>query len=603
MAETGSWHVYTAPHTLRSDNADVRRALVVGSCAIGSLNEHVAAAYGVECDFFNVNHGCFLPDAPPRPLADYDFQIIQIPIRTLIPEADLMRLGYADVVGYQALFDHSRTLLEFAVNNALRWADEHGLPAFVTNFLTPQQNPLGRLLPRYDLRNMVYFVEELNRALAECLVGHGNAYLLDSDHLSAIFGKRRIQDDSVALYCHGALISSYDEMHDGNRLEAPPATVAESLSADVPNFLLAIWEEAVAMWRTLRQIESIKLIIVDLDDTLWRGVVAEGNEISSHTTEGWPIGFVEALLCAKRRGLMLAVASKNDTDRIEALWPSLYGGRMEPSDFASWKVNWRPKVENIRQILSEINILPKNVLFIDDNPVERAAAAEAFPDMRIIGADPYALRRIVLWSPETQVGVVTEESIRRTEMIQSQIEREANRAVYSAEDFLRSLAPTVDFFDVPDTSSARFARSFELLNKTNQFNTTGKRWTQPELEHAVSDGLRVRAFTVQDKYTDYGIVGVVLSEGTTIAQFVMSCRVFGLGVEDAVVALIRSKDASGRSLTALLTPTAVNGPAQAVWPRLGFVENNGTLSLPATVEIEAPSHIAIKNEILEYVAG
>jgi len=126
------------------------------------------------------------------------------------------------------------------------------------------------------------------------------------------------------------------------------------------------------MLRTLRQIDQVKLVIVDLDDTLWRGVIAEEGIDRPMVTEGWPAGLVEALVTLKKRGVLLAIASKNDEDRIRSFWPHLYGGRLELADFASVKINWQSKAENIAQILKETNLLPRNVVFLDDNPVERA---------------------------------------------------------------------------------------------------------------------------------------------------------------------------------------------------------------------------------------
>ena len=589
--------IYNSPQDLSVDNRMPRRAIVVGSCAIGSLNEYVARTYAVECDFFNVNHGCFLPPEPPQPVGDYDFQIIQIPIRIIVPEARLMRLSYDDVEGYQSLFEDARNSLEFCIVNSLRWATEHGLPAFVTNFLTPQQNPIGRFGPRYDLRNMVFFIESLNLELSRILERCDNAFFLDADRISSIYGKKYHQDDSVAIFSHGALISNYDDMHDEDRLARPPQTIAASVSADVPQSLLAICGEAVAMWRTLHQQDCVKLIVLDLDDTLWRGIVAEGQEIDAHTTEGWPIGFVEALLCAKRRGIMLAVASKNDGDRIVEMWPSLYGGRLELGDFAAWKVNWNPKVENVREIIKEINVLPRNVVFIDDNPVERSSISQAFPEIRTLGEDPYILRRIVLWSAEMQVHSISAESTRRTEMVRAQIQRDIDKTRYDAEEFLRALSPTVTIFEVLELGSAKFVRCLELLNKTNQFNTTATKWTTSEIEDAISNGTTVYAFSASDKYTDYGIVGVALIRNDTIAQLVMSCRVFGLRIEHAVVAILSKRICRHGLVTVPFNCTAANAPARKLWPELGFEERDGKYILPSDVDISVPAHVKVIVEI------
>src|SRR6266853_747201 len=104
------------------------------------------------------------------------------------------------------------------------------------------------------------------------------------------------------------------------------------------------------------------------------------------------------------------------------------------------------------------------------------AIKAAFPDMRVLGPNPYLWRRILLWSPETQVATVTAESAARTEMVQKQVEREGQRKRLSREDFLGSLEVGASLSEIASTNDARFARALELINKTNQFNTTGKRW-------------------------------------------------------------------------------------------------------------------------------
>src|ERR1700678_1305369 len=147
--------------------------------------------------------------------------------------------------------------------------------------------------------------------------------------------------------------------------------------------------------------------------------IAAEDDIREDPVEGWPLGVIEALQFLKKRGVLLAIVSRNDEARIVQVWDSIMPGRLRLDDFAIRKINWRPKVENLEDIIREVNILPRGVVFIDDNPVERAGVKAALPEVRVLGAHPYLIRRILLWAPEMQVGVVTEESARRTEMVQA----------------------------------------------------------------------------------------------------------------------------------------------------------------------------------------
>jgi FkbH-like protein len=137
-------------------------------------------------------------------------------------------------------------------------------------------------------------------------------------------------------------------------------------------------------------------------------------------------------------------------------------------------------------------------LFIDDNPAERSLVQEAFPEIRTLGADLYSVRRILMLAPELQAGEITEESTRRTEMVQSQIEREKTRTTMSREEFLASLNVRIEQFSIGNVRHPRFARAFELINKSNQFNTTGTRWSQEQVERYFEAGGSFEAFHVEE---------------------------------------------------------------------------------------------------------
>jgi FkbH-like protein len=580
---------YHAPANLRITERVAERVLIIGSCTISLLPAMAEqSSEGTKCDYLLITHGGELPAEPPRPLHDYDFQVVQIPLRIVMRDSFLMRQEFADTEGYERLLADATAVLDRTLDSALRWSDESGVPAFVCNFMLPQQNAMGRLFPRYHLSNPVFFFEQLNRALAKTVSKHKSAKLLDLDGLAAIYGRRFVQDDASTIYTHGGILDDYDSEHDRQRLEKV-LPLTEQLCALREAFVRDVWEEVAAAYRTIRQVDAVKLVVIDLDDTLWRGVLAEEGQVTEYHTEGWPVGFAEALTYLKRRGVLLAILSRNDPERIRALWPDLYGNRLLMEDFAAAKISWNPKVDGMAELLGDLNLLPRNTLFVDDNPVERAAMTDAFPGIRTLGANPYELRRIMLWAPEMQVSTVTAESARRTEMIRAQIGREATRRALPRDEFLRSLEVQVDLYQVEGPDDPRWPRTFELLNKTNQFNTTGKRWTQAEMTAALSDGLTVYAFEVADKFTRYGLVGVLLVEELVFQQFVMSCRVLGLEAELAVIATLA--DHLGGAVMARLVETDANMPCRDVWVRAGFSRVGDVFKSPPKIEI--PHHTGI----------
>jgi HAD superfamily phosphatase (TIGR01681 family) len=431
--------------------------MAVGSCLLSGWPAIIQGSKpGCPCDFYQINNAAELPPSPPHPADEYDFQLVQVPLRTVLPEAAYFRLSYADVAAYETLFAESVERLRQSLTAMMRWNIEHGMLTFVFNFRTPQQNPMGRLLPRCDLRNLMYFVEKLNECLAKELEQYRNCYLFDIDNLARSIGKKYCSDDVMHQSNHGTGLTQIDFAHDQERLEkiSPAPTYYPQKLAQ---FIKASWVELVAMYRTTLQIDAVKLVVMDLDDTMWRGVVAENAGNFTPHMEGWPVGMIEALGYLKRRGVLLAIISKNDDDRIVGLWDQVVGNsRISLDDFAVRKINWKPKAENFAEVLRETNLLAKNVLFIDDNPVERASVQAAYPELRTLGPNPYLWRRILLWSAETQVANVTAESNARTEMLQAQVQREGQRQAMSRQDFLASLKLSVSMMSIMSNFRGRW---------------------------------------------------------------------------------------------------------------------------------------------------
>jgi FkbH-like protein len=243
-------------------------------------------------------------------------------------------------------------------------------------------------------------------------------------------------------------------------------------------------------------------------------------------------------------------------------------------------------------ILEALSLTPKGAVFVDDNPVERDAVKAALPGIRVIGSNPYLTRRILLWSPEIQVASRTEESKRREQMAQRQIQRDVQR-----------LAISLCIWELIDTAHDTFSRVFELVNKTNQFNTTGKRWTVADYESFWRAGGWVFAFSVTDRFTDYGTVGVVVIKGFEIVQYyVMSCRVLGMHIEVATLhELIRHvwalRSSGAATFSGAVVPSPVNMPCRDLFLKSGFIADearDGHFVLLPDVVPAAHDRISVK---------
>ena len=197
---------------------------------------------------------------------------MQIGLRFVVPDM-IWRQPYSDPEKYQKAFDNSVKRLVFQLERRMEWNRAHGLLSLVCNFTVPQRNSLGNLFPRFDLRNPEHFVQRLNEALERAVFSYRNAYVLDIDRLSASFDRRYAQDDLTAPMSHGSVIGFVPAIE--NRIEPiAPAGHHYKLTWN-KEFTEAVWNEAVGMCRTQRGLDCVKLVVVDLDDTLWTGVIGE----------------------------------------------------------------------------------------------------------------------------------------------------------------------------------------------------------------------------------------------------------------------------------------------------------------------------------------
>jgi FkbH-like protein len=284
-----------------------------------------------------------------------------------------------------------------------------------------------------------------------------------------------------------------------------------------------------------------------------------------------------ALLDLSRRGILLAVCSKNNpADAMEAL--STHSGMiLQPRDFAAMRINWNDKAQNLREIASELNIGMDAIAFLDDNPVERQQVREQAPEAIVIRLpeDPMEYAQTVRDCPWFERLTLSEEDRQRGDFYAAQRERvELEQTVTSREDFYRSLEQVAEIAPVNPQTLARVA---QLTQKTNQFNLTTRRYSDQQIaEMASCPGCRVWTLRVKDRYADNGLVGVAIlrteAEICEIDSFLMSCRVIGRTVETALLAHLAAdaRQQGASLLQGWFLPTKKNAPAQEFYRDHGF---------------------------------
>lgn len=590
-----------------------KKALLIGSCL---ANYIIRKDMWCPSDLLLFNGGA-LQDL--RAIIDgYDFVVIQVPLRAILRDGELWHTPYGQPEAYEAAFAEARQRLADYLGQCLRECKDK--PVFATNFLVPVLNPLGKLLPKYELRNLQYFVQQLNVELERLLQRRGahNSFILDADAIAATLGKRFTSDEFFNALNHAAPgevdeVNELDvaELAEFPRLDPLPAKRLHWELHDARRFGRMLSNELLAMFETLTRPTPIKLIVVDLDNTLWRGVLSEeahahDGRISERVNqafynnfgvddgslyrlaEGFPYGITEALHYCKNRGILLAIISKNSHDDTVRNIERIYAGKLRLDSFVSVKINWASKAENMRQILQEVNLLPDNVLFIDDNPVERELMHQAFPTLKVMGKWIMYAKSVLHHSVLTEVPFISGESGRRTEMLRTAIEHRQEYAASQAGDALDKLEIAIQVREVPaDPAQPAFARAVELLNKTNQFNLNGLRTSAGELLPLLQGGCRLFSLHARDKFTEHGLVGFALiNPNGILVQWAISCRVLGLQVERGF--LNEAMRLAGRSRLVLHhIPTDKNFPL-TTWLKSQCAREDGLYTLALG---DDPAHV------------
>ncbi len=326
-----------------------------------------------------------------------------------------------------------------------------------------------------------------------------------------------------------------------------------------------------------------KCLVLDLDNTVWGGVIGddglEGIVLGQGSAEGEAFLSVQrAALEYRSRGIVLAVSSKND--EAVALRPFRDHPEMllKEDHISIFQANWQDKASNIELIAERLNIGIDSLVFLDDNPFERELVRRELPLVAVpeLPADPALYARTLSWAGYFDAVAISEEDRKRAGFYKANAAR--NAALTSSTDlqgYLRSLEMVCTIKPLDPVGRARVA---QLINKSNQFNLTTRRYTESEV--AAVEAM-VGKFTMQvrlaDKFGDNGMISVLIfDKGPEVwinDTWLMSCRVLGRSVEDAALAHVcaAAKAGGARKLVGIYLPTPKNQMAAEHYGRLGFV--------------------------------
>jgi FkbH-like protein len=418
------------------------------------------------------------------------------------------------------------------------------------NFALPCEAPMGHLGARLS-GSKYMMMQALNARLGE---EAGTAVsIVDCERLSALFGKQRWFDPRYWHLAKHAVA-----------LDALPLLARHT--AAVIGADLGV---------------NRKCLVLDLDNTLWGGVIGEdglaGIRLGNGVDGEAYVAFQEYLLKLKNKGIILAVCSKNNhADAIEPFTkhPEM---RLKLEDIALFVANWQSKPDNIRTIANTLGIGLDALIFLDDNPVERAGVRQLVPEVEVIALpdDPSQYTRTVSQCLGLETGSFTGEDRARSEQYRARAQiMEAERSAGSIEEFYKSLQMEAIVAPFDELHMPRIA---QLIGKTNQFNLTTRRHGLPQLRAFVNDPNCVHQFLrLRDRFTDHGLVSLMIAfrqgDVLDIDTWLMSCRVIGRTVETVMLShLCQVAESLGCTLIrGTHIPSAKNAMVAEVYAKFGF---------------------------------
>ncbi|OGB11627.1 MAG: hypothetical protein A3E79_07985 [Burkholderiales bacterium RIFCSPHIGHO2_12_FULL_61_11] len=425
-------------------------------------------------------------------------------------------------------------------------------PLLVHNLALPRVRRAGMA----DLRlpnSQAKLVADLNRVLGEVLAEIVGVHIVDYAALVNHFGAQHWYDARMRLYA----------------------------KAPIANGMLGnLSQEYMKYFRALEGLTK-KCLVVDLDNTLWGGVVGEDGVDGIQLGPNYPgsafVEFQRLILDLYRRGVILAVASKNNPADVDAVFLNHPFMMIRKEHFAEMEIHWNPKSDSLKRIAKRLNIGLDHMVFVDDNPAECEQVRRELPMVTVIHlpGQPELYVETLCAEGLFDTLALSDEDRRRGQLYQQRAQAETMLSASSnIEDYYRDLAMTLSIAPIDQASLARAA---QLTQKTNQFNLTTIRYSEAELAGRMADpGWLAITVGVRDRFGDNGIVGVMMARAAEdrldIDTFLLSCRVIGRTVESAMLAFLcdAAQERGLNKLCGRVVPTGKNVPVRDLFAKHGF---------------------------------
>lgn len=424
----------------------------------------------------------------------------------------------------------------------------------IANFPAPVTATLG-IADQKDEYGEAEFYAELNLELRRRMRGHARVQILDIDRVAAHIGHRQAFDQRLFHIS----------------------------KTDWSDAMMAAVSQAFARHLVAAKGSARKCLALDIDNTLWGGIVGEdgprGVKVGHGDAESEAfLAFQQRLLTLKDRGILLALCSKNNPADVEEAFAMRPEMPLRLSDFSARAISWDAKHQGLVDIAAELNIGIDSLVFIDDNPVEIQLIREKLPMVEavLLPADPSAFVATLDALTSFEKSAVLADDVKKAEQYAQEAERNAFSSHYdSLEDYLSGLDMEVEIARV---DAGNLQRVHQLFTKTNQFNVTTRRYSLGELEAMLASPVHhMGMVSLRDRFGDLGIIGTFILKEVGpvlhIDSLLMSCRALGRGVETAIMNHIKRHLLAADNLavlTAEFIPTARNKPAESYFSAQGF---------------------------------
>jgi len=448
----------------------------------------------------------------------------------------------------------------------------------ISNFCLPSYSPNGLIETKSEF-GFHDMISDINQELSKIVRNESSVYVYNFNQFISKFGEKNVFD--------------YRQFFIGD------IKIAFDYIPYLANDLMGYVKPMLGL--------NKKCIVLDLDNTLWGGIVGEDEfdviELGQTSNGQAFVEFQKHLLSLWQQGIILAINSKNnfeDAIKIIREHPDMV---LREEHFASLQINWNDKAQNLKTISEELNIGLDSIVYFDDDPVNQERIRQELPEVLTIKLpnDPSQYADTLLSLNDFNVLQKTDEDLKRGKMYSQQRQRaELKQSTKNIDDFLKQLNIKVK---IKKANKFTIPRISQLTLKTNQFNLTTKRYQEEDILKFSSDNnIIVGCAQIEDKFGDNGITSAFIIEKNDkewkIDTFLLSCRVIGRGIEDAIVSYIlkEAKNQGVEKIRADFIPTKKNKPAEAFLPDFGFKKENEHWIYDLKNPIKSPNHLILEVE-------